>query len=678
MPKERRLITAALPYTNNVPHLGNIVGSHFPADVFARYCRLKGYDTLFIGGTDENGTASEIAAQKLGITPKELCDFFFEKHKEIYDWFEISYDNFSRTSREIHHKTSNKFLKEVHKNGFIIEKKIQQAFCKTCDRGLADRYIEGTCPECNYEEARGDQCEKCSSLLEPAKLKNPRCAVCEGDNVIFEGVNHLFLDLKKLSPKIKKWIDSNKQMRSQVKNLSLAWIRDGLKPRCITRDLHWGIKVPIKGFQELIWYVWAEAPLGYISSTKEWDKTKWKNYWKNKDTKYYCFIGKDNIPFHSIFFPGLLLAHKDYILPYNVVGLQYLNYERGKFSKSKNRGVFCENLPKLNLGPDYWRFYLAHVIPETKDTEFLWSDFQDRTNNVLVGNFGNFVNRTLTFTDKNFQGEIPKPKLIPKDKAFIKETNKVIKEILKLYEKVELREALELTLHLSDLGNKYFQENEPWNNKERSKTVVYLCVNLCKDLALLLQPVIPQSSRILLDMLNSKEDNFEHLAKITLNEGHKIKKPQILFKKLEDSDIESLKEKTSKVTEYFKKENKMEKAKPISTPEAGHYIPFKEWEKMKLRVGKIIKAELHPNADKLYVLLVDMGEGENDRQIVAGIKKGYKLEELMGKQVVVFTNLQPTEIRGIESNGMILAAGFKDTLALLQPDKKIETGARIS
>lgn len=679
MVKERVLVTAALPYTNNVPHLGNIVGSHFPADVFARYCRMAGYDVVFVGGADENGTASEIAAQGYGISPKELCDFFYPIHKQIYDWFQISYDNFSRTSSHLHYKTANEILSHIYRKGYIFPKTIRVPYCPQCKRELADRYIEGTCPSCNYEKARGDQCEICGTLLEPEKLKNSYCKVCGTNKIEFQNAKHLFLDLTKLSSRIKRGIEKNKQLRLTVKNLSLGWLKEGLRPRCITRNIHWGIPVGIKGFEHLKYYVWAEAVLGYISSTKEWDAKKWKLYWCSPKTRIYCFVGKDNIPFHTILFPGLLFAHGGITLPFNVVGVQYLNYERGKFSKSNNRGIFCENLPSAGIPSDYWRFYLAYIIPETKDTEFLWNDFREKINKELVGNVGNFVHRTVSFLNTEFNGQVPKPRLALEDKKFMKIVVEQTKAVLSSYEKVELRLAMEQIMKLSAFGNKYFQENEPWKDKERAKTVIYLCVNLSRIIALLLSPFIPSSSQKILKILGVKDTDFRDIYKFTIKDRHTIETSSPLFAKLEDKTIDDLKQKTSRVTTYFpKKGGTMElNEKVISTPKAGNYVPFEEWDKMKLRVGKVLKVEPHPNAEKLYVLLVDLGEGENNRQLVAGLREHYKPEELVGKQVVVFTNLQPRTIRGIESNGMVLAAEFKGKVVLLQPEKKIETGARI-
>ncbi len=541
MAKEKRLITAALPYTNNVPHLGNIVGSHLPADIFARYCRLNGYDTVFIGGTDENGTTSEIAAQKLGVTCQQLCDFYYKIHKEIYDWFRISYDNFSRTSKKIHHDTVKEFFQVMYKNGYLIEKTVKIPFCKTCNMSLADRYILGTCPHCGYENARGDQCEKCGKVLDPEDLINPRCAVCNNETIEFIEKKHLFLDLSRLSDKLETWIKSNKHWRKQVTNIALAWIKEGLKPRDITRDINWGISFPIKGFEDSKIYVWAEAAIGYISSTKEWNKDRWQEFWKEKDSKIYHFIGKDNIPFHTILFPAELMAEGTYNLPYNVVGLQYLNYERGKFSKSANRGVFCENLPKLDLDPDYWRFYLSFVIPETSDSEFLWTDFEERINGDLIGNFSNFINRTLNFVYKNFDGDVDGTI----DPEFKDEVDKRIDKIIELYEKVELRDALKEILKLSSFGNKYIDKKEPWKTKD--KNVMYNCVNLIKVLGLIIQPYLPNTSEKILSMLNCDEKDWTNIKEFNIK---KTNKPEMLFNKLDKEKINELKEKTSKVTEF--------------------------------------------------------------------------------------------------------------------------------
>ncbi|HII15473.1 MAG TPA: methionine--tRNA ligase [Nanoarchaeota archaeon] len=706
---ERRLITSALPYTNNVPHLGNIVGSHLPADIFARYCRLSGFQTVFIGGTDEHGTASEIAAQKYGITPKALCDFYYKIHKDIYDWFNISYDNFSRTSKPIHYKTTQEFIEKIKKHGYIMEKTITLPFCKEENRQLSDRYIEGTCPHCGYDKAKGDQCESCGTMLDPEKLKSPKCAVCGSSNIEFREKTHLFLDLEKLSPKLEKWIKSSK-WREQVKALAMGWINEGLKPRCITRNLKWGIPVQFKGFEDLVYYVWVDAPIGYISSTKEWSKTKWKSFWQKKGSKIYHFVGKDNIPFHTIFFPGMIMANGEFNLPHNVVGLQYLNFEGGKFSKSQSRGVFCENLASTGLSPDYWRYYSTYLIPETKDTEFYWKEFQDRVNNELVGNLGNFVNRSLTFIASKYGNKVPKAKLNAKDKTFLKQVEKQTDIVIASFEKVELRAALEETMRLSSMANKYFQDNEPWKEPEKSKNVLYVCANMSRMIALLVQPFLPQTSEKILKMLNATDQNWKKINKLEIKPNQQLNKIELLFHKLEDKEIEELKQKTSKVTEYFKerltkeekpidkesgkpleersmmkqevKEMKKEEHKePASVQmkvcEACNHVSYNDFKKLDIRVGKVIKAEPHPNAEKLVILLVSFGKCMEPRQIVAGIKKFYPIEKLMGRKIIVITNLQPVVLRGIESNGMLLAASdsSKEHVVLLAPEHDIDEGS---
>jgi methionyl-tRNA synthetase len=667
--KEKRLITAALPYTNNVPHIGNIVGSHLPADIFTRYCRLNGYDAILIGGTDENGTASEIAAQQIGISCKELCDFFFKIHKEIYDWFQISYDNFSRTSKPIHHKTVKDFFTNMYKNKYIIEKLVKIPFCNACKRSIADRYIVGRCPYCNYESAKGDQCEKCSKLLEPENLINPKCSVCDKYSVEFKEKKHLFLDLKKLSKKLEKWINKNKHWRKQVRNIALSWIKEGLKPRDITRELNWGVDVPIKGYEDMKIYVWAEAAIGYISSTKEWNKNKWIAFWKKKNSKIYHFIGKDNIPFHTILFPAELIAEGSFNLPYNVVGLQYLNYEKSKISKSKGYGIFCENLPSTGLEVDYWRFYLASIIPETSDTEFLWKDFQNRINSELIGNFSNFINRTLSFIWKNFDGKISGEI----DKKFYIELNKKIKNIIELYEKVELREALKKILELSDFGNKYFQKNEPWKNKD--KKILFNCVNLCKILSLLIQPYLPSTSKKILKLLKCKEKDWKKIKEFNIK---KINKPTILFDKLDDKKIKELKIKTSQITKFQinkKTKNNCKKIKSKNKKEE-ELMNIEDFEKFKIRIGRIKQVKPHPNADKLLILQVDIGN--ETRQLVAGLKNYYKEKELIGKKIAVIVNLKPATIRGIESNGMLLAAvDDKNNVSLITVDKDINEGSKV-
>ena len=556
--KERVLITCALPYVNNVPHIGNIVGSHLPADIFARFCRLAGHETVFIGGSDEHGTPIEVAAKKLGITPQKLCDGYYRVHKEIYDWLDISYDNFSRTSLPIHHETTIELFNKIYENGYISEDTLRLPFCEKDKMVLPDRYIEGTCPKCGSEDARGDQCENCSELLNPDELKNPVCAVC-GTEPIFKDTKHLFLNLDELSPKLEKWINESKDIWStQVVNMALGWIKEGLKPRCITRDIEWGVKVPIEGYTDKVFYVWFDAPIGYMSSTREWAEKigkpdKWKRYWQSDDTKIFHFIGKDNIPFHTIFWPGMLMANGEYSLPYRVVGLQYLNYEGGKISKSKSRGIFCENLESAGLDIDIWRFYMTYLIPETDDTQWRWSEFQERTNNELVANLGNFLHRILSFTMNNFNGEVPLAKLAKEDEEVLLFSKECASEYEEMMWQVRIRDSLRKVLEISDKGNKYFQENEPWKaikeDREKAAATLYVCANLCYDIAVLISPFLPKSAERICRQLGTSLGDLETVG-TGIKPGQKLDSPKPLFGKLDDKKIKELKEITSRVTEY--------------------------------------------------------------------------------------------------------------------------------
>jgi len=563
--KIKRLITAALPYINNVPHLGHIVGSHLPADIFARYCRAKGYETVFVGGTDENGSTSEIAAFKLGVPLKDFSDKLYQEHKRIYEWFEISYDNFSRTTRQIHHETVRDFFKVIYEKGFIKEDKIRVFYSPKENMFLPDRYVVGECPKCHYKEASGDQCEKCTSVLDPSQLKNPRSIVSGGEIEIRE-TEHLFLSLDKLSSKLKEWIEKQSLWREQVRSLALAWIKEGLRPRCITRDLKLGVKVPLKGFEDKVFYVWFDAPIGYVSSTKE-AREDWESFWKDKDSEIYNFLGKDNIPFHTIFWPGMIIAHGDFNLPKNVVGLQYLNYEGQKFSKSKGVGVFCERLPELSLEPDIWRHYLTQIIPETSDSEFRWKDFQERVNSDLIDNYGNYVNRVLNFIYFKLGGVVTKPsvkELTKLDVDLLKKIKNKKEKVEQLLERAELRKAYSEIFELCSEGNKYINDTKPWevikNDYKRANDIFYNSAVLLKSLAILFSPYLPRTSQKIWKQLNLSDSpidskKWDDIGE-DLGEKHQINKPEILFKKLTDKEIEEYKEKVSRGTdlqEYFKK-----------------------------------------------------------------------------------------------------------------------------
>jgi methionyl-tRNA synthetase len=623
------LITAALPFVNNIPHLGNIIGSHLPADVFARYCRLKGYETYFVGGTDEHGTAIEFAAQQKGTTPKKLCDSLYLEHKNIYDWFQISYDNFSRTSKKIHHELVKEFFVNVHKKGFITEKLIKIPYCLSCKKGLADRYITGICPHCKYDKANGDQCEKCATLINPIELIEPYCSVCTKKEIEFRDTKHLFLDLRSLEKLIVKWIKENKHFRKQVKNLSLGWLNEGLRERCITRDLKWGVDVPLKGYEDKVFYVWFDNVIGYVSSTVELLGEKGLDLWKSKDTETYYFLGKDNIPFHTIFWPGQIMAQGEFVLPHNVVGLQYLNFEGQKFSKSKNIGIFTDQVKNSGIPLDFWRFYLINVLPETKDTDFSVDDFKERINKELIGNFGNFVNRSLHFIHTEYKDKLPA--IVNRDKELENKIQHHIQIISNNYEGCNLREALSEILRFSDLGNQYFNAKEPWKNKDPD--ILNYCHEICRLLGILFSPIIPNASKSLNSMLKTKD------TELKVNLGAKsIGTIKILFKKLEEEDLTSF--------------------RPV----------VKQTFPLQMKVGKIIEVKDHPNADSLYLLKVDFKT--ETRQVVAGLKKYFTPDQLKNLTTIFVTNLKVAKLRGELSEAMSMIAEDKE-LSFLETKAKV-------
>lgn len=688
---EKRLVTAALPYINNIPHLGHIVGSHLPADIFARFCRARGYETLFVGGTDEHGSTTEIAAEKCGVDVKTFGDKLYSEHKKIYEWFNISYDNFSRTPKPIHYQTTQEFFKKIYDNGFIREGKMKVFYSPKENRFLPDRYIIGTCPKCGYEKANGDQCEKCTSVLDSSQLLNPRSMVSGGEIEVRE-TKHLFLRLDKLSPKIEKWIKQQKNWRTQVSALALGWIKEGLKERCITRDLKHGVPVPLKGYEDKVFYVWFDAPIGYVSFARE--ITHDDSFW-TQDSRVYHFLGKDNIPFHTIFFPAILLARGGLNLPYNVIGLQYLNYEGGKFSKSQKRGVFCEKLPEAGINVDLIRAYLTFIIPETDDTEFKWDDFQRRVNSDIIGNYGNLVNRTINFISKRLDGEIIKPKdseLTKLDKKLYADIKEKTKKITNLLESSRIREAFLEILLLSNEGNKYFDDTKPWDlvkkDLEKTKKVLYNCANLCRTLAILSAPFLPNTAKNIWEQLNlsnnvDSPNIWNSAAEINIPPKHKVNDSKILFEKITEESLANFKKiasDTSDISELFKTQKVNKPAQSVKVEGIASMtdiIEFGDWEKVKLVVGEIQSVEDIEGADKLYKLQVDVGE--EVKTICAGIKKFYSREELKGKKVVVLKNLAPRKLRGIESAGMLLAAANKDDtkVVLISPSEDIEVGSII-
>jgi methionyl-tRNA synthetase len=665
MQKKRRLITSALPYVNNVPHLGNIIGCVLSADVFSRYSKIAGVETFFVCGTDEYGTTTQTRALQENLTPKELCDKYHAIHKSIYDWFNIDFSSFGRTSCEEQTQIVQDIFWKLYNKGFILEDTLTQPFCEHDKMFLADRFVEGTCPHCGYEEAKGDQCEKCGKLLDPEELKNPKCALCK-KTPVFKETKHLFLDLEILKGKLENWVNET-AIKGKWSNNALSttngWIEQGLKKRCITRDLKWGVPVPLKGFEDKVFYVWFDAPIGYISITAHKDKN-WEKWWKNPgEVDLYQFMGKDNIPFHTVLFPASLLGTgENWTMLKTISSTEYLNYEDSKFSKSRGTGVFGDQAKETGISSDLFRYYLLRNRPEKNDTQFFWQDFMDKANGEIIANYANLVNRVLQFVDRFFEGTVPD---FGKENTIYEKLDilKAKDEVVQLFEDVELKNALLKTLDICSEGNKFFQDNEPWalikTDKVKAGNIIGSLTAFVRDVTVLLYPYIPAAAESVFKMLNFTKDDIkiENIGKHETIKGRKINKPGILFNKLEKTQIDKLKEK-------FAGKKDEEKKVELSPEEA--------FAKIKLKVGKIIEIERHPKADKLYIEKVDLGNGEI-RQIVSGLVPFYKEEELLNKKIVLVCNLKAANLRGTLSQGMLLAAenADKSIVEVLSPDCEI-------
>ena len=659
---KKRLITSALPYVNNIPHLGNLT-QVLSADVFARFCRSRGYETLYICGTDEYGTASETRALQEGVTPRELCDRYHKIHSEIYKWFNISFDYFGRTSTPKQTEIVQHIFNAVDKNGYITEKETEQLYCPNCKRFLADRYVTGTCPKCGFEGARGDQCDSCGSLLDPTELINPKCSVC-GHTPEIRKTKNLYINLPKALPMLEKWIDKTSKEGFWAKNaiqITSSWIRDGLQERCITRDLKWGIPVPKDGYEDKVFYVWFDAPIGYISITANYTDN-WEYWWRdNENTELFQFIGKDNIPFHTVIFPSSLLATGEkWTMLYHMSSTEYLNYEGGKFSKSRGIGVFGNDVEETGIPADVWRFYMFYNRPEKQDFTFTWKDLQEKVNKELIGNLSNLVNRTLTFVKRFYPEGLGEGELKEDLVAIIKEKES---EITSLLERAEERDALRAIFALSDIGNKAFQDGEPWKMRtqepEEAKKLLRTLLYLIRDLSVMVTPYMPKTGEKILAMLSSDGLKWDSVG--SFKGEIKIADIELLFSKLEDKTIDELRErysgsqkereekKNEKTTEVVK-DNKMDEEKSL----------LENWaHKVILKVSKIVECEKHPEGDKLYILKLDTGE-EEERTIVSSIVPYYTKEELLGHNIVLVSNLKPANFRGVKSYGMLLAASDKN------------------
>ncbi|MDT0605893.1 methionine--tRNA ligase [Croceitalea rosinachiae] len=689
----RYTITAALPYTNGPIHIGHLAGVYVPADIYARYQRLQGKDVAFICGSDEHGFAIPMKAKKEGVSPKDIIDKYHGIIKQSFEDFGISFNNYSRTSAKVHHDTASEFFKKLYGQGDFIEEVTEQLYDVEANQFLADRFVMGTCPKCGHEEAYGDQCENCGSSLNATDLINPKSTIT-GAVPTLKSTKHWFLPLDRYEDFLKEWIikGHKNDWKPNVYGQCKSWIDDGLKPRAVTRDLDWGIPVPVDGGEGKVLYVWFDAPIGYISSTKEWaarEGKDWEPYWKDENTKMLHFIGKDNIVFHCIIFPSMLKAHGDFILPENVPANEFLNLEGDKLSTSKNWAVWLhEYLVDFPEMQDVLRYTLTANAPETKDNDFTWKDFQARNNNELVAIFGNFINRVTVLTHKYYNGQVPEPSQFNEvDKSTLETLRTFPQTLTDSLERYRFREASQELLNLARLGNKYLADEEPWKtiktDEERTKTVMFVALQIASALAVLSEPFLPFTSKKLKHILNvssnysplenSIENNWNDVAQkeILLPSGHQINKSELLFRKVEDKEIEAQLEKL----EATKKQN--EQIEKEVTPQKD-IITFEDFSKLDMRVGTIIEAEKMPKANKLLVLKVDTGLAI--RTIVSGIAESFEPEEIVGKQVTVLVNLAPRKLRGVESEGMILMTENKDgKLVFVNPDEaSVSNGEKIN
>ena len=678
LPKEKILVTSALPYVNGPIHLGHLSGAYLPADIYVRYKRLKGDDIIYICGSDEHGVPITISADKENVSPQVIIDRYHKLNYDAFKKFGMSFDNYSRTSLPIHHKTAKEFFLEFYNQGILKEKKTLQFYDEKNKMFLPDRYVEGTCPNCGFEEARSDECENCGALYEPKELKNPKSKI-SGESPILKETAHWFFPLGKFQQRLENYINEMNDKygwKENVLQYCRGWFKDGLKDRAVTRDLDWGVKVPLDDAEGKVLYVWFEAVLGYISSTIEYSEKigkpdLWKEYWQDPNTKYIVFIGKDNVVFHCIVFPAMLMAWNDgekekYCLPQNVPANEFLNFEGRKFSKSRNWGI--DAIDFLEIFPaDPLRYTLAANLPENRDTDFQWKEFQAKNNSELAAIFGNFINRTFTFAHKHFNGEVPpKGVLNEMDKEMIKTISEYPQKISGYFKRYKIKEGTNEIMNLARAGNKYFNDSEPWltvkTDKEKCSTTINVCLQTIYTLAELFEPVLPFSSKKIFKMLNTELTTWEKCGDENLPTGHKLNKAEILFPQIEDKMIE----------EQIKKLGGGE-----SKTDKDNLISYEDFMKTELKVAEVIEAEKIKKSEKLLKLKVKLGD--EVRQVVAGIALSYEPEEMIGKKVVIVANLQPAKLMGEESKGMILAVENElGNLEVLTASNSVKSGTRVS
>ena len=673
---KRTLITTALPYANGPVHIGHLAGVYVPADIYARYLRLKKEEVLMIGGSDEHGVPITLRAKKEGTTPQAIVDHYHSLIKKSFENFGITFDIYSRTTSQTHTEVASEFFRKLYDKGEFIEKTSMQYYDEEAKQFLADRYITGTCPHCGNENAYGDQCEKCGTSLSPTELINPKSAI-SGSKPVMRETKHWYLPLDKWEPFLRHWIlDEHKEWKTNVYGQCKSWLDMGLQPRAVSRDLDWGIPVPIEGAEGKVLYVWFDAPIGYISNTKELLPDSWEKWWKDPETRMIHFIGKDNIVFHCIVFPAMLKAEGSFNLPDNVPANEFLNLEGDKISTSRNWAIWLnEYLVDMPGKQDVLRYVLTANAPETKDNDFTWKDYQARNNNELVAILGNFINRALVLTDKYFESKVPAAgELTDYDKATLKDFAHVKDEVEKLLDTFHFRDAQRAAMDLARIGNKYLADSEPWKlaktDMPRVATVMNIALQICANLSIAFAPFLPFSMKKLNAMLNIEPLDWDRLGSTDLLEaGHQLGKTELLFEKIEDEVIEKQIQKLLDTKKANEAANY--KANPVRAN-----VAYDDFSKLDLRVGTVLECEKVPKADKLLRFLID--DGLDQRTIVSGIAKMYKPEELIGKQVVFIANLEPRKLKGIESQGMLLSAeNFDGMLSLVMPQREVKPGSEV-
>lgn len=673
---KRTTVTSALPYANGPVHIGHLAGVYVPADIYVRYLRLKGEEVLFIGGSDEHGVPITIKARKEGVTPQDIVDRYHTLIKDSFKEFGISFDVYSRTSSKTHHGVASDFFKKLYDKGEFIEKESEQYYDEEAKQFLADRYITGECPHCHAEGAYGDQCEKCGTSLSPLDLINPKSAI-SGSAPVLKKTKHWYLPLDKHEAWLREWIlDNHKEWRPNVYGQCKSWLDMGLQPRAVSRDLDWGIPVPVEGAEGKVLYVWFDAPIGYISNTKELLPDTWETWWKDPETRLVHFIGKDNIVFHCIVFPAMLKAEGSYILPDNVPSNEFLNLEGDKISTSRNWAVWLhEYLVDFPGKQDVLRYVLTANAPETKDNDFTWKDFQARNNNELVAIYGNFVNRTLVLTHKYFEGKVPaRAALTEYDQATLQEFKGVKEQVEQLLNNFKFREAQKEAMNLARIGNKYLADTEPWKlaktDMERVGTILNIALQISANLSIAFEPFLPFSSAKLRGLLHLDSWNWENLGSLDLlATGAEIAPAELLFEKIEDAAIDAQMQRLANI----KVENEKQAYQPAAVKEA---TTFDDFMKLDIRVGTVLECQKVPKADKLLQFKIEDGMGT--RTIVSGIAKYYNPEDLVGKQVCFIANFPPRKLKGIESQGMILSAEDADgRLVVISPSDKVTNGVQV-